>query len=161
MSTSFKTPSPMKKAMFSWVVSSLSLVKQVNVCIVVEVQLVSGVWEQNNFLLSSQITRREIRSSANWSSDQGQNAGVQHNGLFSFGGYNGFALFRTEAASLWACQVSQFSLEPTVNPTWFWGCRKRRSRRQSPVAKSLWLIEAKPKRTWIYLTDSCFFFWPG
>ena len=69
-------------------------------CTVVEVQLVSGVWEQNNFLLRSQITRREIRSSASWSSGQGQNAGMQHGGLFSFGGSNGFALFRTEAVNL-------------------------------------------------------------
>lgn len=144
--------------MFSWVVSSLSLVRQVNVCTVVEVQLVRGMWEQNNFLLSSQITRREIRSSASWSSDQGRNARMQHSGLFSFGGCNGFALFRTEAASLWASHVSfLWNLQWTPHDSG--GCRKRQSRRQSPVFKSLWFIEAKPKRTWINLTDSIFLVW--
>lgn len=61
--------------MFFQVVSSLSLVKQVNMCKVVEVQLVSGMWGQNNFLLSSWVTSGDIRSNASWPSDKGRMQG--------------------------------------------------------------------------------------
>lgn len=54
--------------MFSKVVSSLSLVKQVNICTAVEGQLVSEEQGQNNFLPSGQIIREEVRLNANWSS---------------------------------------------------------------------------------------------